>query len=254
MSPSIWTRCGAESNLGPLAAAPWRVVEAQHLIATRKLVDSDEEQRLLEDLIERQKPPVPGARELEGLHYLLSTPFRYPPLRYGSRFGTRLERGIWYGADELRTAFAEVAYYRLLFLEGTRADLPPRTVELSAFQATVRTARGVDLSGPAFAAHAGAISSRTRYAAAQRLGREMRAAGAEAFRYVSARDAERGTNLGLLSPAAFGRKRPTVPQTWFCLVSRAAVELTKKDFFRRVSHRFPREQFLVRGELPHPAL
>src|ERR1041384_5808829 len=150
MSPTIWTQCGAKSNFRELSLDAWRVVEAEHMVATRKLVDSDEEQALLEDLIERAKPPARREPEFEGLHYLLATPFRYPPLRHGSRFGTRAERGIWYGAETQRAAFAEVAYYRLLFLAGTTADLAPMMLELSAFQVPIKNAAGVDLTPSAF--------------------------------------------------------------------------------------------------------
>ena len=124
------------------------MVEAQHHISTRKLVDSDEEQQLLEELIEGTKPPE---RTRGTLHYLLFTPFRYAPLRHGSRFGRRTEPGIWYGSEEQSTAFAEVAYYRLLFLEGTTAQLAPLHVQLTVFRARVRTPRGVDLTTSAFA-------------------------------------------------------------------------------------------------------
>src|SRR2546429_7726835 len=58
MSTTIWTRCGGKSNFRELALDAWRVVEAQHMVATRKLVDSDEEQAMLESLIERAKPPA----------------------------------------------------------------------------------------------------------------------------------------------------------------------------------------------------
>ena len=78
MSSNIWTRCAGSSEIRPLAAEPWRVVEAQHQISTRKLVDTDEEQAILEDVLERHKPPAPEAGRL---HYLLFTSFRYPPLR-----------------------------------------------------------------------------------------------------------------------------------------------------------------------------
>ena len=253
MSRNIWTECGASSRLRRLALPAWRAVESQTLTATRKLVDSDEEQALLEDLIEAAKPPVPQDPELAGLHFLLYTPFRYPPLAHGSRFGTRLERGIWYGSRELRTVFAEVAYYRLLFLEGPAADLGSITIELSAFQARVATTRGVDLTAAPFRAHAREISSRTRYDAAQRLGREMRAADVAAFLYASARDPEGGASIGLFRPA-FARRRPTTPETWVCTATRDKVELSKKDVFRRQRFLFPRAAFEVGGRLPAPAL
>ena len=118
-------------------------------------MDSDEEQALLEELIEDVKPPAEAAA---GLHYLLFTPFRYPPLRHGSRFGTRAENGIWYGSRTRGTAFAEKAYYLLLFLEGTAAALTPLETDVSIFQAAYETRKGVDLTRGAFARYTELIS------------------------------------------------------------------------------------------------
>jgi hypothetical protein len=226
------------------------VVEAQHQVSTRKLVDSDAEQVLLEQLIDGAKPP-PRARA--ALHYLLATPFRYPPLRHGSRFGTRSEPGIWYGSETLRTGFAEVAYYRLLFLEGTRADLGLLQTELTAFRATVDTARGIDLTARPFTAHQTVLASKSDYHATQELGAFMREAGVEAFRYASARDVEGGVNVGVFAPAAFGRRQPKALETWHCAATRSAVEVVRRDYFGRDSFRFERAEFLVAGVLPAPA-
>lgn len=251
MSSAIWTRCAGASEIRPLRLAPWRVVEAQHHVSTRKLVDSAEEQELLEDLIERAKPRDPtGGR----VHYLLATPFRYPPLRHGSRFGAWNEPGIWYGAEARATAFAEVAYYRFVFLEGTRADLEPVTTQLTAFRVNASTRHGVDLVSPPFAAHRRAIASRTRYAETQALGRAMRDAGVELFRSPSARDPRHGVNVGAFTPAVFGRSRPRNLETWHCTATRHHVELAKRDYFGRDVMGFPRETFLVDGRLPAPAL
>jgi hypothetical protein len=251
MSSSIWTRCAGDSELRPLRLAPWRVVEAQHQLSTRKLVDSAEEQELLESLIERVKPPD---RTGGKLHYLLFTPFRYPPLTHGSRFGSRRERGIWYGSMDRRTAFAEVAYYRLLFLEGTAAELGTVETALTAFTAALRTARGVDLAAPPFDAHRRAISSPVSYASSQALGAAMRASGVEAFRYSSARDAEGGNNVGVFTPSVFRSAQPKLHETWYCFASRALVEMTSSGYSARDTHSFARAQFLVNGELPAPAL
>lgn len=251
MSSSIWTRCAGDSELRALRRSPWRVVEAQHQLSTRKLVESTEEQVLLEELLERVKPPdVTRGR----LHYLLFTPFRYPPLRHGSRFGTRHERGIWYGAENRRTAFAEVSYYRLLFLEGSSADLGEVTTALSAFTVRVRSARGIDLVEPPFAAHRKAIASPVSYAATQALGAAMRDAGVELFRYPSARDAEGGVNVAAMSPSVFGSGKPHGFETWHCTADRERVELVKGDFFKRETFAFPRAQFVVKGSLPAPAV
>lgn len=252
MSSSIWMQCAGDSELQPLRLVAWRVVEAQHEVSTRKLVDSSAEQELLETLIDRVKPPTTtGTRQ----HYLLFTPFRYPPLRNGSRFGSRSERGIWYGADTPRTAFAEVAYYRLLFLSGTRANLSLLSASLSAFSVRMRSARAIMLDAPPFNAHVHAISSPTSYDASQQLGRDMRAAGVELFRYRSARDVNGGINVAAFTPVVFHSATPQHFQRWHCSATPSMVDFTRGDLSgKRETYQFARDQFLVNGELPAPAL
>jgi hypothetical protein len=251
MSSNIWMQCAGASRIRTLRGAPWRAVEAQHQISTRKLVDSLEEQALLEQLIDASKPPDrTGGR----LHVLLATPFRYPPLPHGSRFGGRHEPGIWYGSDSRHALFAEVAYYRFVFLEGTRADLGTLTTAHTAFRVSVRTSKGVDLSRAPFDAHREAIASPTDYAASQALGTAMRDAGVHAIRYHSARDAEGGTNVAVFSPAAFGAAEPRDLETWHSAATRARVELVRHDYFSPLAFAFDRDAFLVDGRLPAPAL
>lgn len=251
MSSSIWTLCAGDSELRPLRLSPWRVVEAQHQVSTRKLVDSTEEQILLEEMIDQVKPPdITRGR----IHYLLFTPFRYPPLPHGSRFGSRHERGIWYGSLELRSSFAEVAYYRLLFLEASRAELGTVTTALTAFTATMRTLRGVDLTKAPFDRYRSKIASPVRYDSTQPLGAEMRAGSVEAFTYPSARDAEGGTNVAAFVPSVFGKSKPKLLETWHCAASRERVDLTQGDYFTRRRFQFMRAQFLVKGVLPSPAV
>src|ERR1700722_16404559 len=115
---NIWERCNGLSYITPLQCNPWRVVEAQHISSTRKLVDTAAEHEVLENLLEESKPAID-----KNTDYLIFTPFRYPPLKYGSRFGSRLEPSLWYGSLDIATALAEVAYYRLLFLNDTAATL-----------------------------------------------------------------------------------------------------------------------------------
>lgn len=237
----------------PMSFSAWRVVESQFVTSTRKLVDSDEEQELLERLLERVKPPVPHDPRLERLHFLLYTSFRYAPLPHGSRFGTRRERGIWYGSLDLSTAFAEVAYYRFVFLEGTAADFGTVTIELTAFQAAIRTRRGIDLTRPPFSVHAGRISSKTSYAVSQRLGRQLRENGFEVAVYQSARARERGRNVALFEPA-FARRTPAGLSAWVCTATRGSVELSRKDVLHKGRFTFARAQFEVKGRLPAPAL
>lgn len=253
MPSRIWTRCAGSSSVRTLSARPFRLVEAQHLTSTRKLVDSADEQAALEAMLEQAKPPLPPAPEFAGLHFLLTTSFRYPPLRHGSRFATRFERSPWYGSKQRRTAFAEAAYYRLLFLEGTTADLGRLEVEVSVFRVAVRTRRGVDLTKPPFDSWKEQISSPVRYDESQALGAAMREAGVEAFRFRSARDPDGGINVALFSPKAFVAKRPETLETWTCVADRRRVEFQKKDFFEQAARSFERALFLVEGVLPAPA-
>ncbi len=259
MSRSIWTQCEGSSRVRALELTAWRVVESQHITSTRKLVDSDAEQALLEELIERVKPPAPTGRAFAHLHYLFMTPFRHPPLRFGSRFGSQLERGIYYASIERETAFAEVAYYRLLFLAGSEAKIAPITVELTAFTAKVKTLKGVDLSRAPFREFEGALTSKTNYQTTHALGLEMRAAGIQAFVYVSARALTRKKNVGLFEPC-FRGVIPDNLETWICTADEAKVEFAEKTFgigllrgAMRTKCGFLREQFEVDGALPSPS-
>jgi hypothetical protein len=221
-----------------------------------KLVDTLEEQRLLEDLIEKQKPPLPREPGTSRLHFLLFTPFRYPPLRHGSRFGTRNQLGIWYGSELLRTLFAEKAYYRFLFLSGTKATLSPLEVEETAFRAEVDSLKGVDLTAPPFDRHRSDICSKNSYLVSQALGREMRQDGAEIIRYISARDRLQGANAAVFSPRAFARSSPRSAQAWVCLADRSRVRFINKNALGtpRSEFGFERAEFEVDGRLPPAAI
>ena len=158
----------------------------------------------MESMLERAKPrPLPGPPA----DYLLTTPFRHRPRRFGSRFGTAHERGVWYGSGDLTTCFAEVAFYRFVFLAGTAAQLGDVQTQHTVFAAKVRTREGVDLTAPPFARYRGRISSPTDYQVSQQLGSEMRSAGVAAFRFFSARWSD-GTNIGVFTPDAFASARP----------------------------------------------
>lgn len=231
----------------PLRAFFQRVVEAQFRNSTRKLVDSDEEQAVLEELIDRYaKLPVPAG--FERLHYLLYTPFRHPPLPHGSRFGTRAERGILYGARELPVALAEVAYYRLLFLEGPAGDLSPLTVELTSFTFGIRARRAADLREEK------PISSKVSYQASQRRGRELREAGAQACLYLSARSQPPGDCVAVFDDV-FDPRQPRAERRWSCTATRARVEFRSQELLGADErHAFDRGQFEVAGRLPAPGL
>lgn len=82
----------------------------------------------------------------------------------------------------------------------------------------------------------------------------MRAAGVELFRYPSARDREGRVSVGAFTPAVFGGARPKGLETWQCTATRESIDLLKRDYFGSGAHAFARDEFLVKGALPTPAL
>lgn len=251
MSPSIWTRCAGRFKPRRIAASAFRAVEDQHVNSTRKLVESDDEQAVLEALIDGAKPPMPELPRLERLHYLLATPFRHAPLRHGSRFGTRQEHGIFYCAEGRAVLFAEKAYYAFLFLAGTAANLEPLTRTHTLFAVSIASSRGADLTRPPFEPFVDAISSPLTYAESQPLGRALRAAGIEICRYKSARDPNGGKNFALFTPA-FAATKPLRTERWISSATRARVEFKPGLAVSGERLGFDRDVFEVDGRLPTP--
>lgn len=249
MSQAISTPCVDTLEFVSYRGEPWRVVEAQHQVATRSWVGKVEDQYEIEEMIDAAKPPLPSPAAAR-LHYLLFTPFRYPPLRHGSRFGGRHEPSLWYGSEVLETALAEVAFWRISFLEGSEADLEPSTIQLSAFQALVASNKAVDLTK---IEPRDRISDPNDYGTSQAIGSALRARGAEILLYHSARDAKGGRNVALYTPDVFRDSDPTTPQTWTCVATKQVVEFSRRDYFERRSLAFRREQFETGGRFPNVA-
>jgi hypothetical protein len=117
----------------------------------------------------------------------------------------------------------------------------------------VRAGSGLDLVAPPFAAHRAVLASPDDYTATQALGRDMRAGAVEAFRYLSARDAEGGVNVAVLTPVVFRGVKPRGFETWHCTATRARVEFLRRDYFTPAHATFARDLYLVGGTLPAPA-
>lgn len=225
MSSPIWTPAALSSEARPLSGRFWRLVEAQHQVSTMKLVDSVEEQQLLETLLEETKPRLPP--ECAGLDYLLATPFRYGAIYpHGSRF-RRAGRtvGVYYAAEAVETALAEMVFYRLLFYaESPATPLPVDAGQYTAFAAEVETNAAIDLTAPPLDRDRDAWRDRQDYAACQALADSARAAGIAAILYASVRDPDKGRNLALLTAAGFAAPAPVERQTWRIRLGAGAVQ------------------------------
>lgn len=247
---SIWAACASRAVPGPLAGEALRLVESQEQVATNALVRTLAEQALLEELIEASKPALPPTST--GLHYLLATPFRYPPLPWGSRFGSRFEPSLFYASRSTATCLAESAYYRCVFWAGM-AKPPPAPLETrhTLFSVPLRAQRALPLHQPPFADFAAVLTDRRDYSQTQALGTALRAAGIDAIEYTSARDPDAGCNVGLFTPAALGATKPTILDEWLCSTHADSV-----TYYSRTGggiRHFPLAAFLVDGSLPLPA-
>ncbi|MDX1838323.1 RES domain-containing protein [Legionella taurinensis] len=238
---SIWTESEGIKLVKSLNLEPWRMVESQHISSSRDLVESREEHDLLEELLENSKPRIANNK-----HYLIYTPFRYPPLKYGSRFGNTYEQSLWYGSINLLTALAEVAFYRLKFFADTSADLEYIEIPMTAFKAYIQTENGIDLTTPHFKKYQDRISNKTSYADSQKLGAEMRDANIEAFIFTSARDKTFGKNVAAFTPDVFKMKDNQYiadMQNWRCIANQNIIEFTRDEVLCRKHHQFFKEEF-----------
>jgi RES domain len=250
MSSPTWTLAKLSSELRSYERRDvWRLVDAQYRVSTRKLVDSLAEQEILEDLVDATKPPVPS--ECQGLDDLLSRPFRSAPYPKGSRFRRAgLTPGVYYAAEQPRTAAAEMAFYRLLFFaESPDTPWPANPLQCTGFSATVFSYRSLDLTKPPLDDDRSVWRHPVEYAACQELADAARKAGAEILRYESARDpAMGGVCVAVLSCTAFVAASPppmhVFPrdyQTWRIGVSRSGAYVLREFPVARIE--FDRNAF-----------
>lgn len=221
MSFTTWTPAAVSSEARRWRGSAWRMVESQHIAATMKLVDTREEQDLLETLLDSGKPSL--QTDTESLDILLATPFRYPPRKGGSRFRGATDPGVFYAAESVRTAAAELGYWRWRFLHDA-VDLDAiDPVPHTAFAARV-SVQGVDLRKPPFETDAQLWQHPTHYAPTQAFARVAREAGLGGIVYRSVRDPSPAWCIAVLSPAGFEERQALHgAQTWFLAVSQRAV-------------------------------
>ncbi len=238
---NIWELCEGNQFISTISVEPWRVVEDQHILSSRDLVDSIEEHDLLEELIEESKPLIETGKD-----YLIFTPFRYPPLKYGSRFGSTIEPSLWYGSLQLETAFTEVAYYRLKFFEDTHADLGNVEISMTAFTAFIVSNRGVDLTEMPFNQYTQYISNKSTYDYSQLLGTHMREDNIEVFIYSSARTSAMTKNIAAFTQSVFQYKKNQYvnnEQKWKCFANRHRIEFTRIELKGKKRFSFSEDYF-----------
>lgn len=177
------------------------------------LVDTLEEQALLEQVLDDSKPSIPA--ECRHLHYLLFSPFRYGAIYpTGSRFRRAgPSPGVFYGSQQPETAVAELAARRLLFFaESPATPWPANAAEYTSFAITYSTRKGLDLTRPPFDRDVEKWTDPVDYSYCHDFADAARAAGVQVLRYHSAR--ADGVNIALLTCAAFAGTAPVDRHVW----------------------------------------
>lgn len=251
MNIDIWKECRGKEHIHSLEEIAWRMVETQHIFSMRKLVDSPEEEILLESLIETTQPKT-FCYEFPKLHPLLHTPFRHASLPHGSRFGSAEDRGFWCGSLQFSTLLAEKAYYQFLFLRASMVEYGNILRTFSAFSTKIKTKISVNLSKAPFDAFLNDISSKEHYKTSQALGRAMRKDGIEAVLYPSARDPNQGLNVAIFHPNGFSQIKPEPAsfQTWHSLTSQNTMEFKRVNTLKNEYKIHKIDTFMINGKLP----
>jgi hypothetical protein len=201
-----------------------------------KLVDSFDEQDALEVLLEQSKPQVPYlAKDLD---YLLFTPFRYNPKRGGSRFRSEIDPGVFYGAQSIRTAGAELGYWRWRFIRDSVGLSSIGPVAQTVFSCELSVSL-IDLRREPFLKDKATWEDSDQYLGTQEIGRVARKAGVKSILYQSVRDKEGAWCIAVLEPTVFeGVQAQIDPHTWFLSVNQDKVLLKSSQcFFEYQFHR-----------------
>ena len=224
MTPRAWEPAWFERGIAAKSMLAWRGVEAQHVVSTMRLVDTADEQEALERLLEQSKPAPPRMKAPK--HYLLFTPFRYRP-QHPSRFRAAGTLGLWYGAEELYAACAEVAYWRQRFILDSvgLADAELLT-EHTFFQAMVQGV-AIDLLKVPWVAARDAWTHGSDYTATQALADAAREKSVQWICYESVRAPGHRCAAVLDVDALEMVAHGTTQQTWHCKATRASVMMVR---------------------------
>ena len=205
------------SEARPWEGTGWRAVSAHYESATFALVRGDlTAHDLLETILEEACSRLPA--EVEGLHDLLATPYRYFPLPSGSRFCAPYEPAVFYGAEDVKTACAEAGYARLRFWrDSVGLSSQPAFLPLTLFEFHAKTDTAIDLTRSPFSERRTQWNSPSDYGATQAIATQARRKSIQLIRYESALNGPDGRCLAALSPQVFRSVREPFrhqPQSW----------------------------------------
>lgn len=211
----MWRGIELKDFAKPTHIIGFRVVENQDFSSTWLLSDNSEDHELLEQMIDESKPPMP--EDAANDDYLLNTPFRYPPLWEGTRFGTVKERAPFYGSETVKAALVEKNYRLTQFEADSDADFDNRTLSFTSFRFIADAQDCLDLLDDPFLSFKDEIHNPDSHLVGQELGTEMRECDVDACIFESVRCSP-DRNFALFTPAIFRQKSDEHTQ-WTCFIS-----------------------------------
>ena len=229
MSLITWTAEELSSRHTNKSGEAWRLTESQSVNSTLKLVDSLEEQSILEEEIDLSKPPYLSGTE--SLDFLLKTPFRYSPTHdNASRFRQKGQKeGAFYASTKVETAVAEVAFHALRFyLDSPDTSFPEVSIPKTAFSIGYKTRKALDLKSMDFDNIRNELEHLTDYAVCQSLANKARECETEVLLSNSVRCCNSGENVTLLKANAFDGVNPRSLQSWDFVFKDEAIIATRK--------------------------
>lgn len=225
-----------------------RIVETQEYSGSLSLVDNLDEQSVLELILDDYKPPyAEGSKER---HYLISSPFRYPPLEYGSRFGSVIEPSYFYASESVESCLAEAAFYRFMLVDGTVLPYQKTiTSKHDLFYVNAESANAIDLCNIKQSAILNELSHPSSYLISQSIGKHCRNKGATLLRFYSARSEQQGINVAIDNHSVI---TSTVPLNITPYICELDCQQNKVRFSapRNFPVSFQRSQFEVNGQFP----
>ena len=157
------------------------------------------------------------------------------------------ERGLFYGSRSRLGCLLEGAYDELVFQAGPKRPFPrSAAMRKTLFHVNVGTELGLQPQAVADAAAQAVLRDPLHDGPTQRLGTWMREEGIEAFETLSARTSELLVQVGVFTPAAL------VSTPFDRVEITGEVNGDHASFLSHddgTVHRFPRELFLLEGEL-----
>lgn len=225
-----------------------RMVETQEYAATTYLVDDLEEQAILEQILDDFKHSY--VDDTQDLHYLISSPFRYPPLKYGSRFGSITEPSYFYASESIQTCLAEAAFYRFYLIDGTETPFPKVIQsEHSLFFVKVSSSNTLDLTQISDTSIQQQLTDPQYYSLTQKVGLHARQNGVDLLRYYSARCQAQGVNVAIDNHTLIQSEQPEYKEEYICQLD-PQTGILRFSQPRNFPVMFTKNQFLVKGNLP----